>query len=513
MIFKAFAKTASLLVIITLTTNAFATNGDMGAATDPLIDGSDTHPYLIEDITDFNTFSNDPNYWAVGIHTRLDTDIDLAGEVYERAVISPDSNPHNFDFDGVPFSGVFDGNDHVVYNMNIDNCELGSDYKGLFGFIGDANAVVKNLGVEDFNIVVNSRSVIESYRIGGLCGVNGNDGQFEGGNILNCYTTGEIKSGEMGDISTLDLIGGLCGANYKGIINNCYSKLNVKNEGSSSLLGGFCGLNEEGVISNCYSICILTFKGTRFIGGIGGFCGTNCEYSIINDCYATGSITVDLLGREIGGFCGNNDAWSIQEPGIITDCYATGSVTVGDGAAYVGGFCGTNDGNNDNGEGGTISNCYSTGEVTAGDNSDYINGFCGKSEEGIITGSWWDVETSGIGSHGENNYGARGNLTEFMQMELLYTNSGWDFDPNDGDAADWWINDLRDYPKLIWQPWGDLDNDNHVNMYDIAVMALTWYSSDGDTNFNSVCELSGDWTIDEEDLAQIIAAWLAGPDW
>lgn len=153
-----------ILVVVTLSVNAFGIGGDMGLGTEPLTDGSESYPYLIEDITDFNTFSNDPNYWAGGVHTRLDTDIDLSGEVYKHAVISPDSHPFNFDFDGVPFSGVFDGNDHVVRNMNIDKCESGSDYLGLFGFIGDANAEVKNLGVEDFNIVASGQRFLSNWR-------------------------------------------------------------------------------------------------------------------------------------------------------------------------------------------------------------------------------------------------------------------------------------------------------------------------------------------------------------
>jgi len=92
-----------------------------------------------------------------------------------------------------------------------------------------------------------------------------------------------------------------------------------------------------------------------------------------------------------------------------------------------------------------------------------------------------------------------------MQTESTFTSAGWDF------VNDWWINEYRDYPKLIWQPFGDLNNDSWVDMFDVAIMGLAWFSSDGDGNFNSVCELSGDWFIDEADLAELGAMWLAGP--
>ena len=83
--------------------------------------------------------------------------------------------------------------------------------------------------------------------------------------------------------------------------------------------------------------------------------------------------------------------------------------------------------------------------------------------------------------------------------------ASWDF------AGDWWINDGRDYPKLGWQPFGDLNGDSWVNMYDFAVMLMGWQAVDGDTNYNSVCELSGDNMIDAADLAMLVERWLEGP--
>ncbi|MHC4524678.1 MAG: hypothetical protein ACYSU8_03960, partial [Planctomycetota bacterium] len=65
---------ASLMCVL-ISTSALGIGGDMGG-TDP--NGSPEEPYLIEDLADFDTFS-DPNnaatYWAAGVHTKLTTDI------------------------------------------------------------------------------------------------------------------------------------------------------------------------------------------------------------------------------------------------------------------------------------------------------------------------------------------------------------------------------------------------------------------------------------------------------
>jgi hypothetical protein len=42
----------------------------------------------------------------------LETDVNLAEIVYERAVIAWDINIYNDDFDGTAFQGVFEGNEY-----------------------------------------------------------------------------------------------------------------------------------------------------------------------------------------------------------------------------------------------------------------------------------------------------------------------------------------------------------------------------------------------------------------
>ena len=87
--------------------------------------------------------------------------------------------------------------------------------------------------------------------------------------------------------------------------------------------------------------------------------------------------------------------------GTVSSCYATGSVT---GYKFLGGLCGDNNF-------GTIINCYVIGSVSGNED---LGDLCG-SNGGTISNCFWDVETSGIGSEGDNNHGAIGKTTAQMQ--------------------------------------------------------------------------------------------------
>ncbi|MCK5271160.1 MAG: hypothetical protein KAJ52_01240 [Sedimentisphaerales bacterium] len=279
---------------------------------------SESTAYQIEDLADFDVFAdpcNSATYWASGVYTKLVCDPNLAGRPYTTAVIAPDTST-DYGFQGVPFAGIFDGNDHIVSNLTIDTAGAGNDYLGLFGSIEGSSAEVKNLGLENVDITGGA----ESWYLGGLCGYNAN------GTITNSYATGAVTGGD-----NSWYLGGLCGYNSDGTITNCYATGSVTGGDYSNWLGGLCGDNSYGTISNCYATGSVT--GEYHFGGL---CGEN--YGTITNCYATGLVTGYAY---LGGLCGENY-------GTITNCYATGSVT---GDVYLGGLCGGN-------YSGTITNCY-----------------------------------------------------------------------------------------------------------------------------------------------------------
>lgn len=138
--------------------------------------GTEADPWRIESLADFNEFAADANYWAG--FTRLETDVDLAGRTYSTAVIAPDIDNSNWEFDGIAFTGIFDGNDHKIRGLTIDDGGAGNWYLGLFGYIDGGE--VRNLGLE--------RSYVSGGdEVGGLVGENWI------GSVSNCYSLPSMR--------------------------------------------------------------------------------------------------------------------------------------------------------------------------------------------------------------------------------------------------------------------------------------------------------------------------------
>ncbi len=333
-------------------------DGDMGVDTEPLTDGSADYPWLIEDISDFDEFAGDPVYWGAGVCTRLECNIDLAGRVYDGAVIGSYVNK---------FYGVFDGNDHVVANMCIGTVDEDLYGGGLFYDIVN-EAEVRGLGVVNINIMGNNLHIC-----GGLCANSS-------GKIVNCYTTGFIIG-----ISRLDIVGGLC-SYCEGVCMNCYSTCDVIGGDGCRSVGGLCGEAREGVpdsgtFTECYTDGLVECgKNSLEIGGLCGVVDMCGDFLIVfADCYSTSTVSAGAGSRGIGGLCGWN--WC----GTITDCYMAGTVSAtsdSDGGVTerIGGLCGHN-------HGGTIEYCHMAGMVSVtnnGERSVAIGGLCGYNDVGRI---------------------------------------------------------------------------------------------------------------------------------
>lgn len=239
--------------------------------------------------------------------------------------------------------------------------------------------------------------------VGGFCGAN-----YYGGQIIQCHSEGSVA----GHYYT----GGLCGSSNDGTsIVNCYSTCSVAGHDGT---GGLCGNLDAGSVLDSYATGTVT-SGDN-VTGVGGLCGASASGSIMA-CYAAGAVSVGSNGYQVGGLCGEHQS------GMISNCYATGAVAVADGSSSVGGFAGYN--------GGTVGAAYSVGAVTVGASTSQVGGFCGYNKS-VITGSFWDTETSGMSS----SSGGTGRTTAQMQTESTFTEAGWDF-------AEVWL--MSGYPLLV----------------------------------------------------------------
>jgi hypothetical protein len=140
-------------------------------------------------------------------HYIMTTDIYFGyANFHTAAVIAPATSVYSNPFIGIPFSGTFNGNNHVISNLRISSTEV--SHVGLFGYI-DQNGSVINLGITNSNVGVYNNHFFAAI----LCGKND-------GNIRNCYIADSLLSRGGGSL------GGLCGENggnidcYKSIIFN-----------------------------------------------------------------------------------------------------------------------------------------------------------------------------------------------------------------------------------------------------------------------------------------------------
>ncbi|HUS71566.1 MAG TPA: GLUG motif-containing protein [Sedimentisphaerales bacterium] len=445
------------------------------------LDGSGTegNPWRIQSLEDFNEFAADANYWDD--YTRLETDVNLAGLTYITAVIAPDIDNSDNDFDGTAFIGVFDGNDKRIINLTIDDGGAGNDYLGVFGCIDGGE--IKNLGIEGGSVVGNG-----SFN-GGLAGRNS-------GGVSNCYSTGEVRG------SGYSCVGGLVGENYYGNVSNCYSTGDVS--GDYLDVGGLVGVNRYGYVSDCYSTgdvsgnhvvsalvggnigsvsncystgdvngvdsvggllgnnsgsvsyCYSTgdVNGSSYVGSLIGVNHSDFYGSGVSNCYSTGDVSG--IHYFVGGLVGYNSS------GSFSNCYSTGDVS---GDFDVGGLVGYN-------RGGSVSNCYSIGDVNG--TGDYVGGLVGGNYSGSFSNCFWDTNTQihgvteSIGLNDGDVNNVEGLPTTQMQTKSTFTDANWDF------IEIWNIGENQTYPYLRVYLAGDINKDRIVNFLDIAITANQW---------------------------------------
>ncbi|KAK3582378.1 hypothetical protein CHS0354_023922 [Potamilus streckersoni] len=296
------------------------------------------------------------------------------------------------DFDGVPFSGSFDGKGFTISNVLIKGptnvIDLGPVRPSFSAFFGKIDAPGKT-----FQNVIIDHSGIESYAIGSgfaaevvagtiknvgvistkkevifIIGTNksisgGLVGLLNGGEIIHCYTKTNIKTSAG---SLTQGVGGLVGNTNSNVTVSGYATGDVTvNAGSLSNCGGLVGANR----GNLYGYATGNVTG---VGNSGGLVGNALGGNIVG--YATGNVFVDdKYVENIGGLIGSVNTNSTYPNANVTG-YATGKVGPIETEPYlvisnVGGLVGKIEGSNVQITG------YYTGSQVAGSNQ--IGGLIG----------------------------------------------------------------------------------------------------------------------------------------
>lgn len=296
--------------------------------------------------------------------------------------------------------------------------ELGEIFKGSFD----------GQGYEIRDLYINSEGLVGLFGFVAKGGIITEGGSIKNITLINAtVTTGEAARGPLGlnedtvrclDVGTVDAVGGLVGYNG-GTVSNSYFTGNVTGVGN---VGGLVGRN-DGTVSNCYAMGNVTGD-----WNVGGLVGENYDATVIK-CYSTGSVTGT---SSVGGLVGEN------YEGAVRDSYSIASVT---GYSEVGGLVGDNEG--------TVRNSYSVGSVTG---TSSLGGLVGYNDDGTVSNSFWDMETSGQAT----SDGGTGKTTAELKNIGTFTGAGWNIivvAPGSTNTTYIWnIFDDETYPFLSWQP-------------------------------------------------------------
>lgn len=348
--------------------DALATRKYAGGTGDP------NAPYQIATAEQMNAIGTHPDDW--NRHFQLTADIDLSafdGKDGRPAfnIIAPDMDAKTWDFQGVPFTGVFDGNGRSISNFVYSPGESKMSHVGLFGMVGNPDAEIRNLRLmapridawADFTgglvghlkqgTLLNCHAVdvdIEGHDgcVGGLVGRGGSDDLLPTNSALitlrNCSSTGRVLASHNGpagglvgmslcchifdscstsDVNSTHAAGGLIGHGELPRAVNCYTTGGIT---GGTFAGGLVGDSNGGTLMNCYSASHLS--GSRHVGGCVGFPGgiviSACFWDAeingrIDQAGATGRTTAEMQDMKtfidagwdfIGPDEGPSDIWT-----------------------------------------------------------------------------------------------------------------------------------------------------------------------------------------------------------
>jgi hypothetical protein len=207
------------------------------------------------------------------------------------------------------------------------------------------------------------------------------------------------------------------------------------------------------------------------------------------------------LGVENVMFIGNDNVGGLvgfSDQGTIEVCYVTGRIEAG---SYVGGILGSNNQ-------GRILWCYSTAKVFG---DELIGGLCGCNNLAVpfeSRGNFWDMQTSGIIVSALG----MGRTTAEMQRRSTFTVFGWDFlgESANGTADVWRMcEDGVTYPRLTWEfvRRGDFECPDGVSIEDLLYLSKRWLAFPPVTEY---ADLNNDNRVDILDMAVFSAEWLSG---
>lgn len=425
----------------------------------------------IEEINSLSQFKSIAS--SLNGHYKLMVDIDLSGEDW-----IPFGNASN------PFTGKFDGNNHIISGLSITTQRA---YEGLFGYnqgtINNVKLTGVNLniaaisqnsyvgGIAGYNEGAISNSEVSgtittnphvsSYEscTGGIAGFNHSNGTItdttNNANINGINYVGGIVASNEGTLSDLTNNGSVNSATYGGGIvalsntglTNCINNGNVTSASYTAGIVAALPYSTVATISNCKNTGEINTQSSA--GGIVGYNMSDYSsvYLTITNCANLGNINSSTDSSYIGGIAGFINST------YISDSYSVANIT---GADYAGGIIGR-------GWDGNVTNCYAVGKLQSRSRVGGISGIFQNAKfnecytntviKGNITGTINGSDLSGSDMSncyysGSNQYAVsyleQGTQTTVRYDQEFYVNSlFW--------STNTWSFSGTTYPTLVWE--------------------------------------------------------------
>lgn len=326
-------------------------------------EGTESNPYELNSVEDLALLVDEVNNKAVnfkGTAFKLTQDITLSGNWTPIGCVKGQSNR--------TFGGSFDGADHTIKGLTIDDT---TSVSGFFGFV--SGGTVKNLKIDGANI-----------KAGSYVGIL--FGKAENAEIKDCSVSGQLTGA--------DFVGGLGGSISGSKVENISVGGSV--QGSSSI-GGVAANVISSTLSNVVNTATVSGKNT-----IGGIVSTLSMNGVLELCVNKGAVTgsqdvagvvskaskteVKQSGNEASVTAEDNTLSSVggvvaiaSNSAVLSQVYNTGAINAGS-AIGVGGIAGkfiTK---------AAVTSAFNQGQIVAG--SAAVGGIIGKAEDCSITGAY-----------------------------------------------------------------------------------------------------------------------------
>ena len=204
--------------------------------------------YHIQWYTQLLKFAEMVNGGQTTIKAKLDADIDLTPveNFIPIGLYSDEAGMVNHSY-----SGIFDGQNHVIYNLKVTR----DDTREVGFFSRTFSATIKNLGIVNAEMVSNA-----SVRTGVL------GGEIHVSTVTNCFTAGDLLLA-----TTDEQMGGISGEAASSTLNNCWSTYEGPlAAGASAMNNCFADCSEIAASGElCYTLNGNTFLSPTWYQNIG----------------------------------------------------------------------------------------------------------------------------------------------------------------------------------------------------------------------------------------------------